>query len=149
MPYHITQGLERLSLHDSTLESYVRRGATVELVFDWAKLANLIEHDVSEPIVMGRTMIVLASVQDEKLSIYQDDQKVMQTLATFEALNDLELIVSNELSEESKTLKLMGTLTAAAGSQWVEWQLAFATCKVSWQAFITNTQWRSGLLPLA
>ena len=92
-------------------------------------------------------MIVLASVQDEELSIYQDDQKIMQPLAAFEALNDLELIVSNELSEESKTLKLMGTLTAATGSQWVEWQLAFTACKVSWQTFITSTQWHSGLLP--
>jgi len=95
---------------------------------------------------MGRTTIVLTGVHDEELSIYQDNQGVLQPLATFEALNDLELIVSNELSEKSKTLKIGGILSAAAGSQWVEWQLAFSTCIVSWQAFITSTEWHSGRL---
>jgi hypothetical protein len=140
-------GLERLSLHDSNLESYVRCGTTIELEFDWAKLADLLEHNVSEPIIMGRTTIMLTGVQAEKLIIYEDDQGIMQPLASFDAIDTLELIVLNELSEKTKTLKIAGILTAAAGSQWVEWQLAFSTCTVSWLAFITSTEWHNGLLP--
>lgn len=147
MQYCLTQGLARLDLHDSSLETCVRQGDTIELVFDWAKLADFIEHNVREPIIMGITTIVLTGVRAEKLSIYDDGQGTMKPLFVFEIINDLELIISNNLSETTQSMEIAGMLTATAGSQWLEWRLAFTTCTVSWQAFITSAEWQSGLLP--
>jgi hypothetical protein len=145
MEYCLTEGLGRLSLHDSNLEYYSRRGTSLELAFDWAKLANFIEYQINKPIIMGRTILIFSGVQNEELSIYEDG--TVNMLTSLELLDKLELIVENELSETTKVLKILGTLTDAAGSHWVKWRFNFATCAIKWQGFITKTTWNSGVLP--
>lgn len=148
MQRSITKQLSRLSLHDSTLESYSRQGNDVELTFDWANLTDLVEADVAEPLILGRTVLYLTGIETEGFIIFKDDAQLFVTAPNSEALANLELIVLNELDDLAKTISIEGITNEATGHEWVEWKATFTTCAVSWQSCITATEWRAGKSPL-
>ena len=145
MPYSIND-LSRLSLHDSLLESVTRRGTSLELIFDWAKLAHLAEADVAEPIILGRTTLLLTGIGTETFELYEDEGGSMRAISPIEGSARLGLITDNKLPN-SDTLLINGLFIETAGSNWIEWRITFATIAVFWNTFITHSEWLAGKLP--
>jgi hypothetical protein len=146
MPYAI-EDLSRLILHDSTLESASRCGGDLVLVFNWAKLTHLVEENITEPVILGRTGLLLVGIKEEKFSIYDDDTGSISQTSPNEGVTKLDLIIDNELLGPT-ILMISGLLNEAAGSNWVEWHITFDTSAISWNTFITQTEWLAGKLHL-
>src|SRR5215217_3749572 len=66
MQHAITANISRLSLHDATFEYIRRQNQDIELVADWAKLSDFQEQHISEPVILGRTVISFKNVTAEK-----------------------------------------------------------------------------------
>jgi len=140
-----SKDLSLLDLHDSNLESANRTGTTLELVFDWAKLAHLAEESIAEPVILGQTTLTLAGIREEGFKIYEDDAGAMRDMPLGDGASKLELIVANKLPAPT-TLLITGLLNEDAGSNWAEWRVAFTDCTIFWHSFITRTEWLAGKL---
>gem|GEM_PF-3644642 len=140
--------LNRLSLHDSTLESTTRRGTSLALVFDWAKLIHLAEENIAESIILGQTTLTLVGIEREVFEVYKDETGSLHAISPAEGLSKLELIIDNKLLNPNN-LAITGLFTEAAGSNWVEWRSTFTTCTIGWNTFITQAEWLAGKLPPA
>ncbi|GAA4498652.1 hypothetical protein GCM10023172_16020 [Hymenobacter ginsengisoli] len=144
MPYSI-KDLRQLSLHDSSLEAATRRGTSLELVFDWAKLTHLADEQIAEPVILGRTTLALTGISQETFASYEE-AGAMRAVSPIAGLAKLKLITDNKLLLPD-TLVVNGLLNEAAGSNWVEWRITFATSTISWKAFSTQTEWLAGKQP--
>jgi hypothetical protein len=149
MNFVITSELSRLDLHDSSFLSIHRGIEEIKFSFDWAKLTNFVEQKIDEVIILGRTNMSLTGVISEEFKIF-DEQGGNWLIPVPNDIKDcMEQIGSSEIEDGSKSLKISGLYKSNTKEQynWIEWSLQFQTCKVSWNSFVTRTEWLAGKLP--
>ena len=143
----ITSDISRLELHDSSFENIIRHNQELELVFDWAKFANFIENNISEAIIIGKTIMRLTGVSLEEFRLYSNKEKY--TVIPFPDEFSKNLISSNEIDDTNKTIRINGLFRKNKNEMydWVEWSFSFDTCEISWTSHVTRTEWLNGTLP--
>jgi len=132
----ITSDISRLELHDSSFENIIRHNQELELVFDWAKFANFIENNISEAIIIGKTIMRLTGVSLEEFRLYSNKEKY--TVIPFPDEFSKNLISSNEIDDTNKTIRINGLFRKNKNEMydWVEWSFSFDTCEISWTSYV-------------
>lgn len=159
MQHAITANISRLSLHDSTFEYIHREGADIVLVADWAKLSDFEEQHINESIILGRTVLSFKNVTAEKPYAYAplpdgDDYGIIDFPDSLIQLWGP--IGDTRVSDEANSFSINGMFTdrerrvfvnGAEDAYWLEWSFHFESCKISWDSFVTRTEWLNGKIP--
>ncbi|GAB3574796.1 hypothetical protein GCM10027578_38030 [Spirosoma luteolum] len=120
----------------------------MELTFDWAKLETFDEQRISEPIIMGKTILSLTGVRSEQFRFYAENENYSLVPLPDDLMTGLAPIGTNEIDDETNSVKISGLYTSKDNqSNWVEWIFHFATCQLSWTSYVTHTEWLNGKLP--
>jgi hypothetical protein len=143
----LSKNISRLSLHDSHIISEVRVDDSMAIVFDWAKLKNLLELGINQAVILGKTTLKISGIKNEVFTALYDNGE--RSLIEFpDNVNKYWSEVSNtEIDDKSKRLMLDGLFTKDGESFWVEWSLNYDNCEVEWNSHITVAEWLNGKLP--
>jgi len=75
MKYHLENGFDRISFHDSSIESIRRDDKEIILLFDWAKIINCHEVNESEGIVTSECKFCIHGISEQTYKFYIDSDK--------------------------------------------------------------------------
>jgi len=141
------KSISRLSLHDSHIVSEVRIDDSIIIVFDWAKLENLLELGIDQAVILGKTILKISGIKNEVFAALYDNGE-RSSIEFPDNINRYWSEVSNtEIDDKSKSLMLDGLFTKDGESFWVEWSLNYDNCEVEWKSHITVAEWLNGKLP--
>lgn len=149
MQKEITSDISRLSLHDSSFIEVVRHDQNLDLKFDWSKLDNFKEENYDETIIIGKTEMFLTGVHSEQFKVHDASETgkfVLRPLPD-NYTTDSEVIGTNSIDDNTKTIVIGRLYKENEVYEWTEWSFKFDTCKVSWNSFVTYTEWKNGKLP--
>ncbi|MFK7969865.1 MAG: hypothetical protein AB8F95_05830 [Bacteroidia bacterium] len=148
MKNQISKGIERLSLHDSHIEELARYSDKMVLTFDWAGLANYEETDVSESIVLGKCILELYGLKNEKLELEfsggleLEDWPPKEASVVSQPFQD-RLVLENKFTEKG-LYQICGFSEYKDALAWTKWRFSFTRFTLSWDNFITGREWRLG-----
>ena len=143
----ISKNISRLSLHDSHFENEERVDSTLTLTFDWAKLENLVEFGIDEGVILGKTVLKVIGIRNEKLKTYYEDKNCKLIDISDNIRSYWSEVGTTEIDDKNKTLQLGGLLRKDGDCFWGEWSLNYDSCEVEWNSYITITEWQNGKLP--
>ena len=129
----ITQGLNEVSLHDSSIERYTQSFETVEITLDWAKLTYK-----GSPLIVSRCVLTLEGVTNQSL---RPNKHTIDCIG-----RQFSLIGDNE-SESDQKLTLGGFYEDPKEHTWIEWSSTFSSFRLEWYGDVTLEDWQSGKLP--
>jgi hypothetical protein len=144
MNYSFTTRLNRLKLHDSSIENIKRVGTDVIIDFDWAYLTDFAEMDLG-PLVIGASRILLRSVESEKYT--KEKEGTISEISIHEDfINHFETIGENESTRDNQ-LKISGVYKKSSEYSWVNVELMFQSFEFTWDNYVTHQEWLQGKIP--
>lgn len=147
MKYSIENHLERLELHDSTIEQIQRNEKEIVIKLDWAKLADYSEVGIQDYLIVGQSELILKGVSQEELFFDSGDVEVDRMKPAKELLNQL-LIGTNEfIKEESQQMIIEGGVSVGKEYYWMKWEVHFSAFLFLWNNHITFSEWQNGKVP--
>jgi len=145
MKYSFNARLDRLGLHDSSIEKMERVGTDVIIDFDWAKLADFEEMDLG-PLIVRPSRIVLRNVESEKYSKEKTKGIISKISKPDDFLTYFETIGENE-STNDKRIRISGLYMKSPEYSWINLEFKFNSFKFGWDNHVTQEEWLQGKLP--
>lgn len=143
----ISSGLERLELHDSTIENLQRTQNALTLELDWCKLTDFIEGGITQGIIIGRAVLRFEDVSNEWVARYGDNDLVTIENHPVELAELFQLISQAEINSTGGRSKIAGLDNSLPLHNWVEWMFNFGACSLTWNSHVLHSEWLSGMLP--
>ena len=126
---------------------HARHGDNLEFIFDWAKLENLAEFEISEGVVLGKTILTFDGVTGESFRLYFDKEN-FKVIDVPEKMKDCwNEIATSVVDDKRKKIVIGGLMERNGVLQWTEYEIFYQECRVQWNSHITVTEWQSGKLP--
>ena len=144
MKFKISRNINRIELHDSTIDEFVITPDFINLIFDWAKLENFEEEKLSS-LILGKCSLKLSGIKVNKLeSDIESEKKNIVFPNNFPS--DLEIISKNH-SDNDNHLIISGLIHLENKLVWTNWISEFESFEFSWNHYVTFEQWQNGELP--
>jgi len=143
MKHVLTDNLGRVSFHDSYIENISRSSTTIQVTFNWAKINNYHEENITEGIIISRCLFTLKGVTSEKFRLFDNSSK--QWIAQKRPDNfEQHFREIGENKIEDGTYVFSGAFTPEIDYFWTEWLITFKQLRLEWNNHISHNDWKNG-----
>ena len=148
MKNKISKNIDRLSLHDSHIETIEKSQNKLILTLDWAKLGNYSEVDIDQGIILSKCCLIFEELNDEKLRLdfsgFPDYKHLKPKEIEFnQELFQNWLILENKLVGQN-IFCISGFFDYEKISGWLDWQFIYKHFELFWENHITWEEWKNG-----
>lgn len=149
MKHTIREGIHRLSLHDSHVQSLALDGERLSIVVDWAKLVDFPGGSGEGTVVMGKTRIVFEGYEEESMRLDyggipgKEDREAVRIAGDFDRLSSW-LILENKVMGEGR-YRLSGLYEHEGNDAWLDWSFGYTGFEVAWEGHISMEDWQNGV----
>jgi hypothetical protein len=131
----LTENISRLILRNCRIEKIERNQNSLDIVFDYAKLDNLIEENISSPVVLSKTTLKTYSPANEILKVFYDDYEFKVIPFATEVVQSWIEIEHTDINDEKQTLDISGDYHLDDKKGWAELSLQFEKCELEFETF--------------
>lgn len=131
----LSKNINRLVLRSCRIVKIERSQNSLEIVFEYAKLDNLLEEHVSFPVVLSTTTLKIYSPLNEIFKVFYADNEFKIIHFGAEAVKNWIGIEYSDINDEKRTLDISGDYFFDDKKGWAELSIQFEKCELEFETF--------------